>query len=110
VFIPVHYHLFFARLSCVFCQAFPRLYVCMTVSWIPYTLPAPRRICLLYCLYSRFCPCLPVHRLRITLPAPCRMVCCTDGFPGFDPACLHTDYRLLCPTLPLSDCLRSEEH
>ena len=24
------------------------------------------------------------------------MVCCTDGSPGFDPACLSIDYGLLC--------------
>ena len=63
-----------------FCQAFPRLYVYRkpdypvfrpwNVSWIPYTLPAPRRICLLNGLISRFWPCLPVPRIQITLPAP----------------------------------------
>src|SRR4029434_10501115 len=32
-----------------------------------------------------------------TLPAPCRMVCCTDGSPGFDPACLFPGLLCLLP-------------
>src|SRR4029434_8402739 len=41
---------------------------------------------------------LPVLTLPVcppitdTLPAPCRMVCCTDGSPGFHPSCLSIVY------------------
>ena len=96
VFIPVHFHLFPARLSCVFCQAIPRLcpcyclitlfWPCLPVHWISDTLPAPLQICLLVWLISRFWPSLPVHRFLNTLPAPCRIVCLPDWSPGFDSA------------------------
>src|SRR4029434_2995771 len=59
-----------------------------TVPRIPFSLPAPRLTCLpvLSDLPVLTLPaCTPTTD---TLPAPCRMVCCTDGSPGFDPGCL----------------------
>ena len=110
VFIPVHSHWFSARLSCVFLPSYQNqvfypaivrlLYLTtlcfdyLPVPWISITLPAPRRICLLYCLISRFWPCLPVPRILITLPAHCRIVCTLDRFPGSDPL-LEYEVKLL---------------